>query len=65
MSKFAQYIDTRNARFESIREAVKEFETKRPEYAYQAGFYLSQLLSIAADRQDSTEELIRNLKSVK
>ena len=65
MNKIAKYIETRNARFDKIQEAVRVFESKRPEYAYQAGFYLSQLMSIASDRPDTTDELIRNLMSVK
>jgi hypothetical protein len=64
MSKFARYIETRNVRFDMIQAAIKEFEGKRPEYAYQAGFYLSQLMSLAADRQDTTEDLIRALQAV-
>jgi len=64
MSKFARYIETRNARFDAIQAAVKEFELKKPEYAYQSGFYISQLMSLAADRQDTTEDLIRALQGV-
>jgi hypothetical protein len=65
MSKIAKYIEVRNARFDKIQEAVRVFESKRPEYAYQAGFYLSQLMSIASDRPDTTDELIRALSAVK
>jgi hypothetical protein len=65
MSKIAKYIEVRNARFDKIQEAVRVFESKRPEYAYQAGFYLSQLMSIASDRPDTTDELIRALTAVK
>jgi hypothetical protein len=32
------------------------------EYAYLAGFYMQQLLTLAADSQESTDTLIRDLQ---
>lgn len=63
-------MDSRRARFDMIIEAMRDFEqsTKTEDgqyqYAYLAGFYMQQLLTLAADRLDSTENLVRELKSL-
>jgi len=57
----------RSVRFEQLNSAMKAFEqsTKNEKgdysYAYLAGFYMQQLLMLAADNQDSTEDLVRLL----
>ena len=56
-----------SARFDVLNSAMKNFEqsTKNEKgeysYAYLAGFYMQQLLMLAADNQNSTDELIRLL----
>ena len=62
MSRLAQYLDARRDRFDRLNAAVREFEKAQPSYAYQAGFYLTNLLSLAADDKDSTEDLLRLLR---
>lgn len=42
--------------------ALREFREVQPSYAYQAGFFESQLLTLAADSQESTDTLIRDLQ---
>jgi len=70
MSKIVKMMDARRARVEMIIEAMRDFEqsTKKEDgqyqYAYLAGFYMQQLLTLAADRLDSTENLVRELKSL-
>jgi hypothetical protein len=66
MSRLIKQLDARRARFEKMQAAMKVFreatESKYgSSYAYMAGFLESQLLSLAADRLDSTEDLIRDL----
>ena len=68
MSKFVKELDARRARFEMLQEAMREFENRAAEkfenggYAYIAGFLSSQLMSLAADRLDSTQDLINTLR---
>jgi hypothetical protein len=70
MNKFVKNLGDRHARFELLHDAMKEFEqsTKTENgqynYSYLAGFYMSQLLMLAADKKESTEELIRTINSV-
>ncbi len=70
MSKIVKMMDARRARVEMIIEAMRDFEQSNKtedgqyQYAYLAGFYMQQLLTIAADRLDSTENLVRELKSL-
>ena len=60
-------MEARSARFDALNSAMKDFEqsTKNEKgeysYAYLAGFYMQQLLMLAADNQNSTDELIRLL----
>ena len=63
MSKILKEFEARNARFEMIRNALREYEATGVSYAALAGFLESQLTALGADRLDSTEDLIRNLKS--
>ena len=67
MNKFLKNMEARSARFDALNSAMKDFEqsTKNEKgeysYAYLAGFYMQQLLMLAADNQNSTDELIRLL----
>lgn len=68
MNKFVKEMDARSARSKMIVEALREYETALKndgEYAYArlAGFLESIVVPLAADRLDSTENLVRNLKS--
>lgn len=62
MSRLNQYLDARRARVDRIMTALREFREAQPSYAYQAGFFESQLLTLAADDNESTESLIRDLQ---
>ena len=70
MSKFAKMMSDRSARFDRLNTAMKEFEqvtkTESGEYAYSylAGFYMQQLIMLAADNRESTEDLVKTLESV-
>jgi hypothetical protein len=70
MSNFIKELDARRARFERLQIAMREFEDRTKEkypeggYAYISGFLSSQLMSLAADRLDSTEQVIRDLRGV-
>jgi len=67
MNKFQKEMAARSVRFDQLNSAMKAFEqsTKNEKgdysYAYLAGFYMQQLLMLAADNQDSTEDLVRLL----
>ena len=60
----------RSARFDRLNTAMKEFEQASKNesgeyaYAYLAGFYMQQLLMLAADNRESTEDLVKTLESV-
>ena len=67
MSKFLREMEARSARSAMIREAMRAYEEScRAEYgspyAAMAGVLESLLTSLAADRLDSTEEVVRSLK---
>ena len=68
MSKLARLLDARRGRVEQLVEAMGAFERSSKkdvaqyEYAYLAGFYMQQLLTLAADSQESTDTLIRDLQ---
>ncbi len=69
MSKFLKMLEARSARSEMIREAMREYENSCRErydspYASMAGVFESMLTSLAADRLDTTEEVIRQLKNL-
>ena len=70
MNKFAKMMGDRSARFVRLSTAMKEFEqvtkTESGEYAYSylAGFYMQQLIMLAADNRESTEDLVKTLESV-
>jgi len=60
----------RTARFDRLNTAMKEFEqvtkSESGEYAYSylAGFYMQQLIMLAADNRESTEDLVKTLESI-
>ncbi len=67
MSKFLREMEARSARSAMIREALRAYEDScRAEYgspyAAMAGVLESLLTSLAADRLDSTEDVVRQLK---
>jgi hypothetical protein len=67
MSKFEREMAARGARVDMIQKAMREYENAmRTEYgspyASMAGLLESLLTSLAADRLDSTEDLVRTLK---
>lgn len=67
MSKFLREMDARRARCEMIRAAMREYEDAArvaygSPYSAMAGILESMLTSLAADRLDSTEEVVRQLK---
>jgi meiotically up-regulated gene 157 (Mug157) protein len=67
MNKFLREMEARSARSAMIREAMRAYEEScRAEYgspyAAMAGVLESLLTSLAADRLDSTEEVVRALK---
>ena len=70
MNKFAKMMGDRTARFDRLNTAMKEFEqsTKTENgqynYSYLAGFYMQQLIMLAADNRESTEDLVKTLESV-
>ncbi len=69
MSKIVKMLETRRARSEMIREAMREFENSCRDrygspYAAMAGVLESMLTSVAADRLDSTEDVVRQLKNL-
>ena len=70
MSKFAKMMSDRSARFDRLNTAMKDFEQASKNesgefaYAYLAGFYMQQLLMLAADNRESTEDLVKTLESV-
>jgi hypothetical protein len=68
MNKFLKEMEARSVRSKMIFEALREYESALKsdgEYAYArlAGFLESNLIPLAADRLDSTEDLVRSLKS--
>jgi hypothetical protein len=67
MSKFVKEMEARSARFKMIFDALREYEAavkSDGEFAYArlAGFLEANLIPLAADRLDTTEDLVRNLK---
>jgi len=68
MSKFVRELQVRGARFDMIQKVMREFEDsilkKNPDagYAYLAGYLSTMITSLAADRLDTTEDLIAKLK---
>lgn len=63
-NSFINELNVRRARTEMIQEAVRVFEQNNPSYAFQAGYYLSRMMTLAADREDTTLELVRELKRI-
>ncbi len=66
MSRLIREMEARSARSAMIREAMRAYEEScRAEYgspyAAMAGVLESLLTSLAADRLDSTEEVVRSL----
>ena len=69
MSKFSKEMDAHRARAKMIHEAIRAYEDScRAEYgspyAAMAGALASTLTVLAADRLDSTEDVVRTLKSL-
>jgi len=70
MNKFQKMMGDRSARFDRLNTAMKEFEqaskNESGEYAYSylAGFYMQQLIMLAADNRESTEDLVKTLESI-
>ena len=62
MSKFMREMDKRRARVDRLIVALREFREVKDSYAYQAGFFETQLLRFAADSEANTEYLIRDLQ---
>lgn len=64
MSAFVRQLEARSARMDKMNEAynvlveVMRNRFNGEAYAYQAGFFQAQLFSLAADRKDSTDELV-------
>lgn len=63
-SAFVRQLNARSARLNAMNGAYETLANALRErfgnegYAYQAGFFQSQLFSLAADRKDSTDELV-------
>lgn len=62
MSRLIREMDKRRARVDRLITALREFREVQNSYAYQAGFFESQLLRFAADSEANTEYLIRDLQ---
>lgn len=67
MNKFLKEMEARSARSQMIYNALREYEAAVKSngdfpYARLAGFLEANLIPLAADRLDSTEDLVRNLK---
>ena len=62
MSKFEIEMAARRDRVNRLVDALAEFREVNPSYAYQAGFFESQLVSVTADDKNNTEDLIRMLR---
>jgi len=68
MTKFEKEMEARSARSKMIFEALREYEAAVKKidpsvaYARLAGFLEANLIPLAVDRLDSTEDLVRNLK---
>ena len=66
-SAFVRQLEARSARMNAMNEAYQVFADALRDrfngeaYAYQAGFFQSQLFSLAADRKASTDDLIRSM----
>lgn len=68
MSRLNQYLDARRARVDQLIQAMGAFEQATKDenghysYSYLAGFYMQQLLTLAADSPEATDTLIRDLQ---
>jgi len=68
MNKFLKEMEARSARSQMIYDALREFHEAAIKndgefvYARLAGFLEANLISLAADRLDTTEDLVRKLK---
>lgn len=68
MSKLARLLDARRARVDQLVEAMGAFEQATKDenghysYSYLAGFYMQQLLTLAANSPEATDNLIRDLQ---
>ena len=64
MNNFTKELNDRRARVDTIITALSNFREAYPSYAFQAGVFESQLMSLAADNKDSTNELVRLLDRI-
>jgi hypothetical protein len=62
MSRFLKELEARQSRTKRLLEAMRELEAVESSYAFQAGFYQSQLMTLAADAEASTDQLIRDIR---
>ena len=68
MSALDLELQVRRARLEVLQNAMRNYEDNVRRrysdgaYAYMAGFLVAQLLSLAADRADTTDDLIKALE---
>lgn len=68
MSKLARLLDARRARVDQLIQAMGAFEQATKDenghysYSYLAGFYMQQLLTLAANSPEATDNLIRDLQ---
>lgn len=69
MSPLELELQVRRARLDVLQVAMRNYEERVRErfpdggYAYMAGFLQSQLLSLAVDRADTTDDLIKALNA--
>lgn len=64
MNKFLKELEARKVRFNELESTFKQFRDAFPSYAFQAGFFESQLMMLAADTPDATADLIRTMNRV-
>ena len=69
MSPLELELQVRRARLDVLQVAMRNYEEQVRErypdsaYAYMAGFLQSQLMSLAVDRADTTDDLIKALNA--
>lgn len=62
MSKFVKELENRARRTQAIDLAIKEFQMAKPSYALQAGVFEMFARVVAADSDETTAELLSNLR---
>ena len=69
MSALARELEVRHARFDALQVVMTEYQRKVHDryggdgYAYMAGFFQSQLMSLATESADTTDDLIKSLSA--